>query len=285
MPTRAFCSVIAGSRSSISLPWDINRLVEPESRAAIVFNGDIYNYRELRTELESRGFVFCSESDTEVLFKGLRVLGRAVLDRLVGMFPLAIWDPHQRQLFLARDRAGEKPLYYASGSWGFAFASEIAGLTKLPGVDLSLDHDAVSLYLHYQYVPAPHTIYQGIRKLPPAHAMRVKITGIETWRYWDPIPLATGPRIEISRPDALAELERLFRVAVRGQMISDVPLGRSSRGNRLDCGRQYDVGMSSSQVRTFTIGFDIAAFNGIPACEPGGAASGRGSHHRAPDAE
>ena len=234
----------------------------PEGRTALVFNGEIYNFRELRRDLEAEGFVFASESDTEVLLKGYMCWGERVLDRLVGMFAFAIWDQEQRQLFIARDRAGEKPLYYAAGPWGFAFASEIAGLATLPGIDLEIDQDALSLYLHYQYVPAPYTIYRGIRKLPPGHALRVSNAKLEAWRYWDPVPLAIGPRMRISEPDALGELERLLRTAVRGQMISDVPLGAFLSGG-IDSTAVVSMmtELSSSQVRTFTIGFDVARYD------------------------
>jgi asparagine synthase (glutamine-hydrolysing) len=240
-------------------------MVGPESRTAIVFNGEIYNFPELRRELESKGFAFTSESDTEVLLHGYRCWGERVLDRLVGMFAFAVWDKDRRQLFMARDRAGEKPLYYAAGPWGFAFASEIGGLAALPGIDLTIDQDALSLYLQYQYVPAPHTIYRGIRKLPPGHAMRVGSGTTEIWRYWDPVPLAIGPRMAIAEPDALEELERLLRDAVRGQMLSDVPLGAFLSGG-IDSTAVVAMmaELSSSQVRTFTIGFDIKQYDESP---------------------
>ena len=237
-------------------------MVGPDGRTALVFNGEIYNFRDLRRDLETQGFVFGSESDTEVLLNGYMCWGEKVLDRLAGMFAFAIWDQEQRQLFMARDRAGEKPLYYAAGPWGFAFASEIAGLATLPGIDLEIDQEALSLYLHYQYVPAPYTIYRGIRKLPPGHALRVSNAKVEVWRYWDPVPLAIGPRMEISEPDALVELERLVRTAVRGQMISDVPLGAFLSGG-IDSTAVVSMmtELSSSQVRTFTIGFDVARYD------------------------
>jgi asparagine synthase (glutamine-hydrolysing) len=206
-----------------------------------------------------------SESDTEVLLEGFRRWGDGVVDRLVGMFAFAIWDPERRELFLARDRAGEKPLFYAAGPWGFAFSSEIAGLTKIPGVDLGLHPDALAHYLHYQYIPAPLTVYRGIQKLPPAHAMRVGPNGQRTWRYWDPVPLAVGPRLEISEPDALAELERLLVQSVTGQMIADVPLGAFLSGG-VDSTAVVTVmtELSSTQVRTFTIGFDVPSYDESP---------------------
>jgi asparagine synthase (glutamine-hydrolysing) len=240
-------------------------MLSADRRTAVVFNGEIYCFRELRRELEAQGARFASESDTEVLLEGFRRWGDGVVDRLVGMFAFAIWDADRRELFLARDRAGEKPLYYASGAWGFAFSSEIAGLTKIPEVDLGQDPDALAMYLHYQYIPAPMTVYQGIRKLPPASAMRVGPGGLRTWRYWDPAPLAAGPRLEISEPEAVAELERLLVQSITGQMIADVPLGAFLSGG-IDSTAVVSVmaELSSTQVRTFTIGFDVPSYDESP---------------------
>jgi len=237
-------------------------MVSADGRLAIVFNGEIYNYLELRRDLEQRGVRFVSSSDTEVLLYGYREWGEAVVDRLVGMYAFAIWDATTDRLFLARDRAGEKPLYYANGAWGFAFASEVGALTELPGVTDAIDSDALSLYLQYQYVPAPYSIYRGVRKLPPGHAMRVEGGRATVWRYWDPVPLALGPRLAISEADAITQLESLLRNAVRGQMIADVPLGAFLSGG-IDSTAVVSlmVELSTIPVRTFTVGFDVPAFD------------------------
>jgi asparagine synthase (glutamine-hydrolysing) len=237
-------------------------MVSDDGRMAIVFNGEIYNYLELRRELEQRGVRFASNSDTEVLLYGYREWGERVVDRLVGMYAFTIWDARSDRLFLARDRAGEKPLYYASGPWGFAFASEVGALTELPGVTDEIDSDALSLYLQYGYVPAPYSIYRGVRKLPPAHAMRVEDGRQAVWRYWDPVPIALAPRLSISEPDAVVELESLLRTAVRGQMLADVPLGAFLSGG-IDSTAVVSlmVELSTIRVRTFTVGFDIPAFD------------------------
>ena len=237
-------------------------MVSGDGRLAIVFNGEIYNYLELRRDLEQRGVRFASTSDTEVLLYGYREWGETVVDRLVGMYAFAIWDAATDRLFLARDRAGEKPLYYATGPWGFAFASEVGALTELPGVTDAIDSEALSLYLQYQYVPAPYSIYRNVRKLPPGHAMRVEGGRATVWRYWDPVPLALGPRLAISEADALTELESLLRTAVRGQMIADVPLGAFLSGG-IDSTAVVSlmVELSTIPVRTFTVGFDVPAFD------------------------
>jgi asparagine synthase (glutamine-hydrolysing) len=176
------------------------------------------------------------------------------------MYAFAIWDAKTDSLFLARDRAGEKPLYYASSRRGFAFASDVGSLAELPDVADEIDSDALSLYLQYQYVPAPYSIYRGIRKLPPAHAMRVQGNRVTSWRYWDPVPFATGPRLAISEADAINELESVLRTAVTGQMIADVPLGAFLSGG-IDSTAVVSlmVERSTIPVRTFTVGFDVPA--------------------------
>jgi asparagine synthase (glutamine-hydrolysing) len=236
-----------------------------DGAASVVFNGEIYNYRELRRELQQAGFACRSDSDTEVLLLGYRCWGERVLDRLVGMFAFAIWDRDRQKLFLARDRAGEKPLYYANGAWGFAFASEIGSLTRVPDVDTPIDRDALSLYLQYQYVPAPHSIYRGIRKVLPGHALTVSAGGIRTWRYWDPVPFAAGPRLAISMEEAVEQLDALLRTAVGGQMIADVPLGAFLSGG-VDSSAIVGAmtAISTAPVRTFTIGFDVPALDESP---------------------
>lgn len=247
-------------------------------RQVVVFNGEIYNFRELRQELESDGYAFASGSDTEVLLHGYARWGENVLDHLVGMFAFAIWDRENRRLFLARDRAGEKPLHYSDSLWGFAFASEISAVSTLPGVDTTVDPDAVAMYLQYQYVPAPRSIFRGIRKLQPAHAMRVTEAGVDLWRYWDPVPFATGPRLRIDEKAATDELESLLRRAVRGQMIADVPIGAFLSGG-VDSSTLVSlmVEESSNPVRTFTIGFDVPRFD--ESAHAAAVARHLGTHH------
>lgn len=229
---------------------------------AISFNGEIYNYADIRAELETQGESFASTSDTEVLLKGYTRWGTAILDRLVGQFAFAIWDEAEQQLFLARDRAGEKPLYYSSTPRVFAFASEVQALADLPWVDRSIDQDAVALYLSYQYIPTPFSIYRGVRKLPPGHAMLVGKEQTRMWRYWDPLPVALEPPHKMGEEEALEELEYLLKRAVKQQMISDVPLGAFLSGG-IDSSAVVAlmVELNSSPVQTFTIGFDNPAFN------------------------
>ncbi len=247
---------------NIFRPLGCQPMVADGPGLALAFNGEIYNFRELRTELEACGASFVSQSDTEVLLRGYERWGTAVLDRLVGMFAFALWDGPREQLFLARDRAGEKPLYYAERPWGFAFASELAGLEDLQGVDLTIDQQALALYLNYQYIPSPHTIYQGVRKLPPAHAMIVSGGEARVWRYWDPVTHAIQHPLNLPDAEAEEQLEMLLRRAVRGQMIADVPLGAFLSGG-VDSSTVVSLMAESSSrpVKTFTIGFDVAGFD------------------------
>jgi len=233
-------------------------MASPDGRHVITYNGEIYNFPEIRGALEAAGRRFRSTSDTEVLLAGYAQWGPAVLDRLVGMFAFAIWDARESTLFLARDRAGEKPLYYAAAGSTFAFASETSALTCLPDIDAGLDADAVALYLEQQVVPAPLSIYRGIRKLPPAHAMLVTRAQLRTWRYWDPTAIALqGPRAVDDRC-ALDQLDEHLRDAVRQQLVSDVPLGAFLSGG-IDSTAVVAMmtETSSAPVKTFTIGFDV----------------------------
>jgi asparagine synthase (glutamine-hydrolysing) len=237
-------------------------MVSADGRYTLSYNGEIYNFRDLRAELESAGHRFASHSDSEVLLEGYARWGREVVDRLVGMFAFAIWDERERTLFLARDRAGEKPLYYADGGAKFAFASELQALTEVPWVDTAIDADAVALFLEHQYVPAPLTIYRGARKLPPGHAMVVDAKGVRTWRYWDPLPLVLQPPEPLGEDAALEQFSWLLERAVREQMVSDVPLGAFLSGG-IDSSAVVATmtGLGAARVKTFTIGFDVAAMD------------------------
>ncbi|MBA2433793.1 MAG: asparagine synthase (glutamine-hydrolyzing) [Chthoniobacterales bacterium] len=227
----------------------------------IIFNGEIYNFKELRSELES-DIRFQSATDTEVLLHGYKRWGLGLLDRLVGMFAFAIWDSTKEQLFLARDRMGEKPLYYCHSPNGFAFASELGALTEVLWADCSLDRAALALYLQYQYVPAPLTIYQGVRKLLPGHAMVVKKSGARIWRYWDPGTFLARPRFHISDEEATERTGDLLRTAVAGQMIADVPVGAFLSGG-IDSSAVVALmtELAPGKVKTFTIGFEFSEYD------------------------
>lgn len=244
-------------------------MVSADGTCVVTFNGEIYNFRELREELERFDGGLRTGTDTEVLLRGYQRWGTSVVDRLVGMFAFALWDSKRGQLFLARDRAGEKPLYYAHDGRSFSFASELSALAKLPWVDDRLNRRALSLYLQFQYVPAPESIYAGVRKLPPAHALVVRPEGLRLWRYWDPSRLAGAPPLALDEPEALERLEALLRRSVRGQMVADVPVGAFLSGgidSSLVVSLMAEAG-GARPVKTFTIGFGAAGYDESPHAE------------------
>ncbi|MFC4819723.1 asparagine synthase (glutamine-hydrolyzing) [Dokdonella ginsengisoli] len=225
----------------------------------VVFNGEIYNYRELRAELEQRGCRFATQSDTEVIVHGYLEFGERCFERLHGMFAIAIWDARSRTLLLARDRFGEKPLFYDDDGRRLAFASELKSLLQVPGFRREIDADAVQSYLCFGYVPAPASIFAGVRKLPPAHYLRYAGGRCSLHRYWT---LEFGQRAGLSEADAENELESLLEQAVSSRLVADVPFGAFLSGG-LDS--SVVVALMARQmnrpVSTFSIGFREDAFN------------------------
>lgn len=190
----------------------------------ITYNGEIYNYRELRGELERQGFGFRSDSDTEVILNLYRRDGLAALPRLNGIFAFALWDAAARTLLLARDPAGVKPLYYARTPTGLVFASELKALLRVPDVDRSLDLEALTHYLGFLYAPSPGTMLRAVRKLSPGHLLLIKPGGAPAIRSYARNPYEQAP---LHRPleDAVAQTQELVRRAVQRQMVADVPVG------------------------------------------------------------
>lgn len=225
-------------------------------RTHIVFNGEIYNFPELRARLEAEGVAFRSDSDTEVLLEALEQDGAAALDALDAMFAFAWFDEASGRLMLARDIFGEKPLYYTDNDTCFAFASELSALAEVPGFDDRIDGDTIARYLAYQYVPAPGTIYRGARKLPPAHLLTREADGtIATRAYWRFVP--DGPAEPArSLAEAADELEAILVRTVRQRLISDVPLGAFLSGG-VDSSVVVALAarVLGQPVKTFTIGF------------------------------
>jgi asparagine synthase (glutamine-hydrolysing) len=228
---------------------------DASGRLHVVFNGEIYNFLEIRQALSERGDCFQSDSDTEVLLAAYRRWGLDCLTRLIGMFAFALYDEDRRLVFVARDRAGEKPLFYTSLPGGFAFASELKALMALPGFTRRLDLVGLDFFLTYGYVPGERCIVQGVKKLPPAHALTFNIdTGVtRVWRYWDLPPPPTGRR---PFNELVDEFELLLERAVKRQLVADVPIGVLLSGG-LDSGLVTAMAsrVSSSVVRTFTITF------------------------------
>jgi asparagine synthase (glutamine-hydrolysing) len=235
-----------------------------DGRIWITYNGEIYNFLELRRELESLGHRFRSNSDTEVVIAAYREWGERSVERLNGMFAFALWDVDREKLFLARDRLGIKPLYYAETPRGFAFASEIKALLTIRELPREVDLSALHQYLTFLWVPDPKTIFRGIYKLPPAHYLTYQDGRIEITEYWDLRFDEDGSRDEKYWADLVLES---LRESVRGQMISDVPLGAFLSGG-IDSSSIVGLmsKISDRAVHTYTIGFsgEDLAYDVIP---------------------
>jgi len=226
----------------------------------IVFNGEIYNFEELRKRLQSLGHVFTTDSDTEAIVHAYEQYGADCPKHLRGMFAFALWDARREELFLARDRVGKKPLLYARAGDDFVFGSEFSALLLHPGVGREVDRAAIHHYLSFMCVPAPLTAYQAIRKLEPGHSLRVRRDGgIETARYWQP---------DFSRKTTMREEEagervmELLRDAVRVRLISEVPLGAFLSGG-IDSSAVVALmsELGPTAVKTFSVGFEEQDFS------------------------
>jgi asparagine synthase (glutamine-hydrolysing) len=229
----------------------------------IVFNGEIYNFEALREELIARGHAFRSRTDTEVIVHLYEEMGPKVVTRLRGMFAFAIWDSRQRQLVLARDRVGKKPLFYHRDGRGIRFASEARSLFADPAVPREADYLAIHHYLTFQYVPSPMSAFRDIHSLDPGHLMVVSADGAErTERYWR---LDYRDKLDISEGEAMDRARELILEATRLRMIADVPLGAFLSGGVDSSVVVAAMAMQSSgPVRTFTIGFKEQAYDEAP---------------------
>ncbi len=235
-----------------------------DGQVVITFNGEIYNFQELRDVLEGRGHRFRSHSDTEVILAAYREYGDACVEKLAGMFAFAIWDAPRRRLLIARDRLGKKPLHYRLDDDGIAFASEPKAFLAEPGFEPRVDLQAISDYLSLQYVPSPASAFAGIHKLPPAHTLVVEDGAVNVRQYWR-LSYARQ-QAAISDADALDALSEQLHAAVRRRLVSDVPLGAFLSGG-IDSGLvvSFMAECVGTPVRTFSIGFEEAAYNELPA--------------------
>ncbi len=248
--------------SIIDLTHGQQPMVDDKAGLALIYNGELYNFKSIRTELEALGTVFATHSDTEVLLRAWQHWGEACLPRLVGMFAFAVWDMRAQRVFLARDQMGIKPLYYGFTSSGdLVFASELKGLLAHPGVERKIDPHALEDYLALGYVPDPKSIYRGISKLPPGHWL--------TWcagepapvarQYWD-VPFKVDT--QLSEGEASAKLRTLLDEAVASQMIADVPLGAFLSGGVDSSAVVASMSrIAPDPVNTCSIGFDHSGFD------------------------
>ena len=228
----------------------------------LVANGEIYNFPQLRDELAGHGHTFRSRSDIEVLVHAYEEWGPAFLERLRGMFALALWDGRTRTLLAARDRAGEKPLYWTQTSRGLLLASEVKALLVRPDVTRELDLEAIDQFLTYEYVLAPRTILKGVHKLPAGHYLTYRSGVVEIHRYWD----AAAIRVRDWQEDEAAEaLREALRRATVSQMMADVPLGAFLSGG-IDSSTivAFMSEASLQPVNSFSMGFDDGTYNELP---------------------
>jgi asparagine synthase (glutamine-hydrolysing) len=228
----------------------------------VVFNGEIYNFPELRAELEARGHRFATNADTEVIPHLYEELGHRCAERLNGMFGFALWDAERRELLLARDRFGKKPLYYAAIGSSLIFGSELKSLLEHPRCPTELDFGSLSRYLALEYVPTPFAIFAGVRKLPGGHVLRWRDGRTSIERYWD-LSFRPDPSGTVDADEYAEELHDRLREAVRRRLMSDVPLGAFLSGG-IDSSSVVAMmveQMSSRDVKTFSIGFGERSFD------------------------
>ena len=242
-------------------------MLSGDARYVIAFNGEIYNHLELRNKLSNHRIVWKGHSDTETLLAAIATWGLdAALKECVGMFAFALWDRQQRSLTLARDRLGEKPLYYGVQNQTFLFGSELKALRAHPAFVGEIDRDVLTLYLRFNYIPAPFSIYKGIQKLLPGCYLQVDADfNTSATTYWSANEVAESGQRNLfsgSEIEAKAELERLLIQSIKGQMIADVPLGAFLSGG-VDSSTVVALMQAHSvkPVKTFTIGFKEEAYN------------------------
>jgi asparagine synthase (glutamine-hydrolysing) len=232
-------------------------MCDPRGDLVIVFNGEIYNFRTLRRELEALGHAFRSNSDTEIILGAYREWGERCVDRLDGMFAFALYDVSNRRVFIARDRAGEKPLFYSVTQGTLRFASELKALMADPSFQRRLSPEAVDCYLGLGFVPGDLCILQGVHKLPPAHSLTFCLgdTDVRVRRYWRPPDYSGAPTERVDERELLIELESLLESSVARQLVADVQVGVLLSGG-VDSSLVTAMAVRATrQVKTFTVRF------------------------------
>ncbi len=255
-------SVALGMRrlSIIDLHTGEQPVYSEDKSIVVVMNGELYNFREVRADLEKRGHKFETQTDTEILPHLYEEYGEAMLKHINGMFAFALWDKRKQKLLLARDRFGEKPLYYGVFDGKLIFASEPKVLLENPHIKAELNINALRQYLSFDYVPAPHSIYKGISKLPAAHLLILEKGEIKTRRYWNLSFHKNGNTPTIK--EASEHLKELLADSVRMRLVSDVPLGiLLSGGVDSSTVAAFATQFSIEKVKTFSIGFEEDSFD------------------------
>src|SRR5262249_16897946 len=252
--------------SIIDLKTGHQPLANEDRSVWVVFNGEIYNYRELTADLLARGHRFATASDTETLVHLYEEHGTDCVRRLRGMFAFALWDGRRQTLLLARDRLGIKPLYYAQTPHGLIFGSELKALTLSPWVRKRLDPAAFTAYLRFGYIPDPLSILEGVAKLPPGHVLVVKDGRAgDPQRYWEPTSFFRDTDESFDEAEAGARLWSLLSDAVRSHLVSDVPVGAFLSGG-IDSSAVVSLMASEigAPIKTFSVGFREAGFDEAP---------------------
>ena len=233
----------------------------------IIFNGEIYNYNEIRDVLIQKGHQFVTHSDTEVILHAWQEWGAAMLQQFIGMFAFVIYDTNKNKVFCCRDRAGVKPFTYYWNDGLFLFGSELKGLMKHPSFEKNIDMDALAAYMQFGYVPTPHCIFRNTYKLKPGHylEMDIKTQSISTSQYWNVYDAYNKPTLDISYEEAVTETEKLLVSAFQYRMVSDVPVGVFlSGGYDSSCVTAILQKNNTEKIKTFTIGVPDAGLNEAP---------------------
>jgi asparagine synthase (glutamine-hydrolysing) len=248
--------------SIIDLDHGHQPIANEDGSVVVVQNGEIYNYRELKRELEGQGHRFATASDTEVLVHLYEQHGDAFAERLRGMFAVAVWDEREGRLLLARDRFGIKPLYYRLHEGDLSFASELKAMLEQPGFSRAIDPKAMSAYLAFNSIPAPLTIFAEARKLPPGHLLSWRQGAIELTRFARPAPVDAERVRDGSAGELAEELRAVLRDSVRAHLVADVPVGVLLSGG-VDSGglTAMAAAESSEPLKTFSIGFEESGFD------------------------
>lgn len=248
--------------SVIDLKTGDQPVFSEDGTVVVMMNGELYNYREVRAELEKDRIMFVTKTDTEILPHLYKKYGDAFIEHVNGMYAFSLWDLARKRLILARDRFGEKPLYYGIFDGKLIWASELKALTAHPAVNTELDLNALRHYLSFDYVPAPLSIYKGIYKLPAAHILTVENGEIKTHRYWDVKDHAAKDGKVETLAEKAEELRDLLSDSVRMRLVSDVPLGiLLSGGIDSSTVAAFAVQHATERVKTFSIGFEEDSFD------------------------
>lgn len=248
--------------SIIDLGGGHQPMASASGRYHIVYNGEVYNYRQLREELIGRGHRFRTQSDTEVILELFDAIGAEAVSRLNGMFAFAIWDSEARALFLARDRMGVKPLYYAETAEAFVFASEVKALFASELISPSCREEALGEYMAFRQIAGPESLFRGVMSLPPGCTMRVANGCARISRFWSPLPSTHDSRASLDFDDSVRQLSALLEDSVRLRLISDVPVGTFCSGG-VDSSLVTALASQAKgeAVNTFSVGFDEADYD------------------------